>query len=97
MIVNLLTKLFGSKNERELNKVQPVVERINALEPEIQAFSDDQLKARTALFKERIEKGSAEIPIDKDSLISRESRFQGQKCLPIEGHEVLEYLVIGLK
>ena len=48
MVFNLLTKVFGSKNERELKQIQPLVDKINALEPEVQALSDEQLKARTA-------------------------------------------------
>ena len=59
MILNFLTKVFGSKNERELKKLQPVVEIINALEPEIQAMSDVQLKNQTTLFRERFEKGES--------------------------------------
>ena len=54
MVSNLLTKVFGSKNERELKKIQPVVAKINALEPRIQAMSDDELKAQTKLFKDRL-------------------------------------------
>jgi preprotein translocase subunit SecA len=57
MILNFLTKVFGSKNERELKKLQPLVEQINSLEPEIQAMSDGQLKAQTAKFKERVNQG----------------------------------------
>ena len=57
MIGNILKKVFGSKNERELNKLKPIVEQINALEPEIQALSDDELKAKTRTFKERIDQG----------------------------------------
>jgi preprotein translocase subunit SecA len=59
MIVNFLTKIFGSKNERELSKLQPVIEKINALEPAIHAKSDAQLKAQTALFKERLGNGES--------------------------------------
>jgi preprotein translocase subunit SecA len=59
MVLNLLTKVFGSKNERELKRFEPIVEQINALEPEIQALSDEQLKARTAVFKQRIDQGEA--------------------------------------
>jgi len=58
MIGNVLKKVFGSKNERELNKLKPVVEQINALEPEMQALSDDQLRAKTQALKERIDKGA---------------------------------------
>ncbi len=57
MILNALTKVFGSKNEREIKRIQPQVERINALEPAVQAMSDDELKAQTAKFKERIDQG----------------------------------------
>ena len=57
MVFNLLTKVFGSKNERELKQIQPLVEKINALEPEVQALQDEQLKARTAEFKQRLDRG----------------------------------------
>ena len=57
MVLNFLTKVFGSKNERELKQLQPLVERINALEPEMQALSDEQLKAQTAALKQRQEQG----------------------------------------
>jgi preprotein translocase subunit SecA len=59
MIFNFLTKVFGSKNERELKKLQPIIEQINALEPEIQAMSDDTLKAQTSRFKERTDQGES--------------------------------------
>ena len=61
MVFNFLTKVFGSKNERELNKIKPTVEMINKLEPELKAMSDEQLRSRTSIFKERIEKGE---PLD---------------------------------
>jgi len=61
MIGNFLTKVFGSQNERELNKLTPLVEHINSLEPEIEAMSDEKLKNQTSLFKERLEKGE---PLD---------------------------------
>jgi len=57
MITGLLTKVFGSKNERELKKLQPTIENINAFEPEIQALSDEQLRAQTVLFRKRLENG----------------------------------------
>ena len=59
MILNALTKVFGSKNERDLRRLQPSVERINTLEPEIQAMSDDQLKSQKPKFKERIDQGES--------------------------------------
>jgi preprotein translocase subunit SecA len=59
MLLDVLTKVFGSKNERELKRLQPAVERINALEPEFKAMRDDQLRALTPKFKERIAQGEA--------------------------------------
>jgi len=57
MFFDWLTKIFGSKNERELKKLWPVVDQINSFEPSMKALTDDELKAQTLRFKERIEKG----------------------------------------
>ncbi len=59
MIVSFLTRVFGSKNERELKKLLPLVERINALEPDIQSMSDDGLRSQTQVFRERLDKGES--------------------------------------
>src|SRR5688572_9663937 len=50
----VLTKVFGSSNERFLKSIRPIVEEINALEPEIQKLTDEQLREKTALFKAQI-------------------------------------------
>ncbi|HET8705725.1 MAG TPA: preprotein translocase subunit SecA [Pseudomonadales bacterium] len=57
MIVSIFKKIFGTKNERELKRMQKIVTKVNALEEGIQKLSDDELKAKTAEFKARIEKG----------------------------------------
>src|SRR3546814_9573776 len=49
--------LFGSQNERALKGLQKRVPAINALEPEIAALSDDELKAKTQAFRQRLEAG----------------------------------------
>jgi len=54
----LLTKIFGTKNERDLKKLQPKVAAINALEPRISQLSDAQLQAKTAEFKEKLRQGA---------------------------------------
>ncbi len=59
MIGNLLQKVFGTKHDREIKKIQPIVEKINSLEPEISKLSDQELQAMTPRFKERIEKGES--------------------------------------
>ena len=50
-------KILGTKNERELNRLQPLVERINSLEPEFQKLSNADLKSKTTHFRERIDRG----------------------------------------
>jgi len=59
MIGKLLKKIFGSKNERELRSMIPIVDRINRLELEMKKLSDAQLKAKTAEFKQRLENGES--------------------------------------
>jgi len=57
MIGSALTKIFGSKNERVLKLIQPIVEKTNSLEPDIQKLDDAGLAAKTVEFKERVAKG----------------------------------------
>jgi preprotein translocase subunit SecA len=59
MFNNLLTSIFGSRNERLLKQLGGIVRKINALEPQMQALSDEALKARTAEFRERVAKGES--------------------------------------
>ncbi|HEY0405255.1 MAG TPA: preprotein translocase subunit SecA [Pyrinomonadaceae bacterium] len=54
MIDKFLTKVFGSSNQRYIKTTQPVVARINELEPSVKRLSDAELRARTAEFKERV-------------------------------------------
>jgi preprotein translocase subunit SecA len=56
-----LTKVFGSSNQRYLKSVQPIVGQINALEPAIKKLSDDELRARTAVFKEKVASALADV------------------------------------
>jgi preprotein translocase subunit SecA len=57
MATNILTKIFGSRNDRLLKQYRTVVTRINALEPEFEKLSDEALKAKTQEFKARVAKG----------------------------------------
>ena len=54
MISSLLTKLFGSKNQRKLKQLNKIVAAINALEPQFESLSDQELKAKTAEFRDRL-------------------------------------------
>ncbi|SIS54031.1 preprotein translocase subunit SecA [Insolitispirillum peregrinum] len=57
MFGSVLRRLFGSSNDRFVKTLRSTVAAINALEPEVQALSDEQLRARTPWFRERLEKG----------------------------------------
>jgi preprotein translocase subunit SecA len=57
MINKLLKKVFGSRNDRLIKQYSREVVRVNALEPSIAALSDDELRAKTAVFKERVANG----------------------------------------
>lgn len=57
MIVNAVKKVFGSRNDRIIKKHRKTVARINALESEIEALSDEQLAAKTVEFRQRLEQG----------------------------------------
>ncbi|MEN5424859.1 preprotein translocase subunit SecA [Stenotrophomonas pennii] len=59
MINSLLTRVFGSRNERQLRQLNRIVAQINALEPDMEKLSDAQLQARTPEFKQRIADGEA--------------------------------------
>ena len=54
----IASKIFGSANERELKQFRPKVEEINALEPEMEALSDEQLKAKTDEFRKMLAEGT---------------------------------------
>ena len=62
MFVNLVTKVIGTKHDREIKKLRPIVDRINSLNSEIKALSDAKLKAKTPEFKGRLEGGE---PLDE--------------------------------
>ncbi len=55
--MGLITKLFGTRSEREIKKIAPLVDKILSMEEEYKALSEEDLKAKTAQFKERLAKG----------------------------------------
>jgi preprotein translocase subunit SecA len=65
LIGKALAKVFGTSNEREIKRLTPLVERINALEPEMKQLTDEQLRGKTAEFrariKERVQEAEGEI------------------------------------
>ena len=61
MINALVAKVFGTKNEREIKRLMPRVEEINAFEPAVRELSDEQLRAKTGEFRQRIQERLAGI------------------------------------
>ncbi|MBQ8412831.1 MAG: preprotein translocase subunit SecA [Lachnospiraceae bacterium] len=55
--MGLFEKMFGTRSEKELKKIYPIVDKIEALDEQMQALSDEELKAKTAEFKERLANG----------------------------------------
>src|ERR1051326_1063343 len=83
MIDKVLTAIFGSKHERDVKRMLPVVQQINDLEPEIQALSDDGLRARTEEFRARLrpfvealDNAKKEVPRDENSIKAAQQDLQ---------------------
>src|SRR5499427_3209661 len=59
VIDTILAKVVGTQNERELKRLRPIVAQVNELEPSVKSLSDDQVRARTAEFKQRVANGES--------------------------------------
>lgn len=57
MIGNIFKKIFGTKNDREVKRIKKIVNAINELEPDFEKLTDEQLKEKTVIFRERLAKG----------------------------------------
>ncbi len=76
VVEKAITKVFGSANQRLLKKVWPIVAEINKFEPAIQRLSDDELRAKTVEFRERLAprlEGAAELEKPARKLLEREA------------------------
>ncbi|MGH9504082.1 MAG: preprotein translocase subunit SecA [Terriglobales bacterium] len=92
MINSLLGKVFGTKNERELKRLVPRVEAINALEPQMQQLSDDQLRARTDDFRKRVEERLATLPDEPEADPDRLKQLEDERTEAV--NEVLDDLLV---
>jgi len=70
-MLKLISKLVGSKSVRDLKKLQPYVESVNAFEAALTGMSNDQLRERTASFKSSIAEATAETKASKDALYAQ--------------------------
>ena len=71
MLRNLLTKVVGDPNEKEIKRIQPIVDAINALEPEMQRLSDEELRALTAAFRAQMQAETAALRQELADLIAQ--------------------------
>ncbi len=92
MINTVLGKVFGTKNERELKRLRPRVEAINALESEMQPLSDDQLRAKTDEFRKRVQDSLASIPDEPEADPDRLKQLEDERTKAI--NEVLDELLV---
>ena len=72
-MLSLLLKLLGDPNERKIKKIMPIVEHINALEPEFEKLSDEQLRAKTDEFKEILSKRPTSANLLEDRKLEKEA------------------------
>jgi len=66
LINTLIAKVFGTKNEREIKRLLPAVERINALEPQMQQLTNDQLRAKTEEFRQCVQQPLQDIEDEQE-------------------------------
>lgn len=96
MIARLLSIILGTNNARQLQKMQPIVNKINSLEPSMSALSDDQLAQKTNEFRARLTQGETLDDILPEAFaVVREAgkRFLGQRHYDVQliGGMVLHY------
>ena len=92
MINALLGKIFGTKHEREMKRMQPRVDAINTLEPEIQKLTDEQLRAKTDEFRARIQERLSAIPDEPEADVDRQDEIEAERSRVLEEalDEILE-------
>ena len=92
LINALVAKVFGTKNERELKRLMPRVEAINALEPATRKLSDEQLRAKTDEFRQRIQERLTRIPDEPDADPDRRKELDTERSGLVK--EVLDELLV---
>ena len=84
--MKIIDKLFGTHSERELKRIAPMVDQIEALRPTMQALSDEELKSKTKEFKERLAKGETLDDILPEAFAT--VREAGKRVLNMEHYRV---------
>ncbi|HEX3352079.1 MAG TPA: preprotein translocase subunit SecA [Terriglobales bacterium] len=92
MINTLLGKVFGTKNDRELKRLMPQVEAINALEQQMKRLSDDQLRAKTEEFRRRIHTRLADLADEPNADSDRLKQLEDERNQRIK--EALDEILV---
>jgi preprotein translocase subunit SecA len=92
LINSLLGKVFGTKNEREIKRLLPNVGAINALEAQMQALSDEQLRAKTDEFRARIQERLSQIADDPEADEDRRKQIETERAEALK--DVLEDILV---
>jgi preprotein translocase subunit SecA len=90
MIELILKKIFGSKNERELKRLAPIVDRVTSLEPHLRGLADAELQQYTPRFKERLAQGE-----DLDDLLPEAFAVAREASLRVLGMRPFDVQIIG--
>ena len=85
-MANFLTKLFGNKSQRDLKVVKPFLDATLAVYPTIEALTNDQLRAKTIEFKERIAKA---VESEENELAAMRKRIEEEYDMPVDEKESL--------
>ncbi len=76
MFNTVIAKVFGTSNERAVKRLLPVVAQINALEPSLEALSDEELRDKTKEFQERIRAAVAKVEVPEDPIEARSTEVR---------------------
>ena len=91
MLARWAQKIFGSKNERELKRMRPLVDEIGQLEAELQALGMDELRAKTDAFRSRIQEATAATRTQLDELARQAAELAPEGIPDEEVSEKLDY------
>ena len=83
-MANFLSKLFGTKSDRDLKEVKPMLDATLKVYPEIQKLSNDELRAKTLEFKARINK---EVEAEENELAQLRERIENEYDMPVNEKE----------
>ena len=92
MINKLLGKVIGTKNEREIKRLTPRVAAISALEPAMQKLSDEELRAKTEEFRQRVQDRLKNIADEPDADPDRQKEIEDERAKVIQ--EALDELLV---